>query len=91
MFSCKLSKKLLKKTSKLNHKDQILAQIFYKKVQEVVSRDITSINAYKNLRSPQNEFKRIHLTDNFILLFNVDFNKRHIIFVDILHWDNVFG
>ena len=64
-----------------------LAEIFYKKLKEVVSRD--DVNSYKNLKSPMNEFKRIHLTDNYILLFTVEGKK--IIFVDIKHWDYVYG
>jgi len=87
MFSYELSKKLLKKTKKLANKDPVLATIFFKKTQEVISRDNITISVYKNLKSPQNEYKRIHLTDNFILLFHVDLNKNHIVFVDILHWD----
>ena len=76
--------------SKLAKKDKVLALIFKKKVQEVISQDTKTIDLYKNLRSPQNEFKRIHLTDNFILLFTVDKSRQHIVFVDILHWDNAY-
>jgi mRNA-degrading endonuclease RelE of RelBE toxin-antitoxin system len=74
----------------LAKKDSVLALIFKKKIQEVTSQDIRTIDLYKNLRSSQNQFKRIHLTDNLILLFTVDKNRKHIVFVDILHWDKAY-
>lgn len=90
-FSFDLTDKLRKKVDKLARKDQVLAIIFKRKVQEVISRDVVTIDAYKNLRSPQNEYKRIHLTDSFVLLFIVDKQKKHIVFVDILHWDDAYS
>lgn len=89
MFSFDLTDILKKKLDKLAKKDKVLAQIFYRKLNEIISRDEDGINAYKNLKSPMNEFKRIHLTDNYILLFKVE--KKHIVFVDIKHWDYVYG
>ncbi len=89
MFSYDISDVLRKKLEKIGKKDKVLALNFYKKVQEIISRDEKSVNMYKNLKSPMNEYKRIHLTDNYILLFAVE--KRHIIFIDIKHWDDVYG
>ena len=89
MFAYDISDILRAKLEKLSKKDKILAQIFYKKVQEIINRDDKTINAYKNLRAPLNEYKRIHLTGNYILLFAV--KGKHIVFVDIRHWDDVFG
>jgi mRNA-degrading endonuclease RelE of RelBE toxin-antitoxin system len=88
MFSYDITDILRKKLEKIGKKDKVLALNFYKKIKEIISRDEKSINMYKNLRSPLNEYKRIHLTDNYILLFKVEKNK--IIFVDIKHWDDVF-
>ena len=89
MFTHNISDVLRAKLEKLSKKDKILAKIFYKKVQEIINRDEKTINAYKNLRSPLNEYKRIHLTGNYILLFAID--GKHVTFVDIRHWDDVFG
>ena len=89
MFSYDISDVLRVKLAKLGKKDKVLAQIFYKKLQEIISRDEKTINAYKNIRSPLNEYKRIHLTGNYILLFAV--KGKHIVFIDIRHWDDVFG
>ena len=88
MFSYDITDILRKKLEKIGKKDKILALNFYKKVQEIIYRDSKSINMYKNLKSPMNTYKRIHLTDNYILLFAVE--KNHIIFIDIKHWDDVY-
>jgi mRNA-degrading endonuclease RelE of RelBE toxin-antitoxin system len=90
MFTYDFSLKLYKKIEKLAKKDPVLAGILHKKVVEIVSRDEKSIQMYKNLSSPMHQFKRIHLTDNYILLFSVNAQKMHIDFVDILHWDNAY-
>ncbi len=89
MFSYDISDILRKKLKKIAKKDKFLALNFYKKVQEVITRNSKSIKMYKNLKSPMNEYKRIHLTDNYILLFLVKNN--HIVFIDIKHWDHVYG
>ena len=89
MFKYDIHDTLRAKLDKISKKDKVLASIFFKKVQEIVNRDEKTINAYKNLRSPLNEYKRIHLTGNYILLFSVKGNR--VIFFDIRHWDEVFG
>jgi mRNA-degrading endonuclease RelE of RelBE toxin-antitoxin system len=81
---------LQKKLKKLSKKDKYLYQNFNKKVIEIISRNITTIDFYKNLKSPKNQYKRIHLTDNYILLFSVDKNNNHIIFEDIQHRDYAY-
>jgi mRNA-degrading endonuclease RelE of RelBE toxin-antitoxin system len=91
MFTYNLTDKLIKKVSKLAHKDRVLAIIFKKKIQEVISHNLMTIDTYKNLRSPLHEFKRIHLTKSHILLFEVEKETNHIIFVDILHWDDAYS
>jgi len=88
MFTYDITDVLRKKLKKLGKKDRVLAQTFYRKLQEVIKRDEKTINSYKNLKSPMNDFKRIHLTDNYILLFKVEI--KHIVFVDIKHWDYVY-
>ena len=88
MFTYNLSDKLRKKLEKLAKKDKILALIFRRKIQEVLNRDEKSIGMYKNLKSPQNEYNRIHLTVNMVLLFTV--NKNHIVFIDVIRWDKAY-
>lgn len=90
MFTYEFTKKLRKQLTKLSQKDKVLSQIFFRKFAEVVNRDIHSIHTYKNLRSPLNDLKRIHLTDNFILLFKYYPERGHILFTKISHWDGAY-
>ena len=90
MFKFDITQSLRKKISKLNRKDKVLVNIFKKKVKEIITRDINSINIYKNLRNPLHNYKRIHLDDKFILLFQVDMKNKFILFVDIRHYDKAY-
>lgn len=90
MFVYDISDKLKKKLIKLSKKDKVLGLIFKRKLYEIIHQNSKTIQTYKNLKSPLNNFKRIHLNDNFILLFQVDLQNKHIIFVDILHWDKAY-
>ena len=90
MLTYNLSSRLKHKFLKIAKKDKVLALNLKKKIQEVISNDLISIDRYKNLRSPLNEYKRIHLTSEFMLLFIVDKENRHIIFMDVTHWDNAY-
>jgi mRNA-degrading endonuclease RelE of RelBE toxin-antitoxin system len=90
MFTFDLTDVLRKKLKKLGKKDKVLANNFYKKINEIIQKDINSIHTYKNLKSPMNEYKRIHLTDNFILLFIVEIKNKHIVFINIKHRKSVY-
>ncbi len=90
MFEYDFSDRLRHKFSKIAKKDKVLGLNLKKKIKEVISNDLVSIDRYKNLRSPLNEYKRIHLTGEFILLFIVDKENRHITFMDVTHWDNAY-
>lgn len=89
-FQYTLTDTLKKRVNKLGKKDRVLAEIFRKKIKEVVAHSATSIDTYKNLKSPQNQFKRIHLTGSHVLLFTVDKKEKFILFVDIVHWNNAY-
>ena len=90
MFRYILTDELAKKLEVLCKRDKILAQTFKRKLLEVISRDERTINEYKNLKSPLNEYKRIHLTGNYILLFSAEQKNNLIVFVDIMHRDKVY-
>lgn len=85
MFEFELSVLLQKKLKKLYRKNPTLAYIFRKKAEEIIMHDERSIDTYKNLRSPKNNLKRVHLTNQFVLLFTVDKAKNFILFVDVVH------
>ena len=90
MLKFGFTKSLERKIRKLKTKDKILVQNFKRKFEEIINEDEFSIQRYKNLKSPQNEFKRIHLTDNFILLFKFLKKEKFVLFVDIVHRDRAY-
>ena len=87
MFEFDIEEHLKKKLVKIRKKDKVLALIFKKKVLEIINCNLETISTYKNLKTPLNNFKRIHLTDNYILLFKVEYNQNKVIFIDIRHRD----
>jgi YafQ family addiction module toxin component len=78
----------LKKTlSKLLKKDKVTYEILMKKIEEIISSDITH---YKNLRSPLQEYKRLHIRGPFILTFKYVESEDKIYFYDFDHHDDIY-
>lgn len=90
MFKYDISPSLINKLRKIGKKDPILSKAFKKKIFEIIKHNDKSINTYKNLKHPQHEYKRIHLTKNFILIFKVEKENNLIIFSEITHRDKVY-
>ena len=88
MLPYDITDELRKKLQVLAKKDKVLVNNFKSKLLEIINRDNQTINAYKNLKSPMNKYKRIHLTSNYILIF--EFNKGKVTFIDIKHRDHVY-
>ncbi len=89
MFSYALSDKLKTIVSTLVKKDKPRAEQLHKKIKEVILRDNETIEFYKNLRSPMQEYKRVQI-GHFVLTFKVFKEKNFILFDDFDHHDNVY-
>ncbi len=89
-FQPVLSPKLRKVLAKLAVKNKPLAIAVNKKIKQVCSCDEELINHYKNLRNELSEYKRTHIQKSFVLLFKVDFEKKHVLFVKLEHHDRVY-
>jgi len=85
MLEFDISLELRKNLRRLEKKNPVLSEIFRRKLEEVISHDIYSIDTYKNLRAPLNKYKRIHLTRNKILIFQVMKEKKLVKFSNIIH------
>ncbi|VVB68427.1 Uncharacterised protein [Candidatus Norongarragalina meridionalis] len=70
-------------------KDKALVERVKKKIGEIVSRDEETIDGYKNLRKPLEEFKRVHI-GNFVLTFRVYKEKRFVFFHSLRHHDEAY-
>lgn len=88
-FSYDLSDKLKARLNLLGKKDKTLAIQVFKKIKEVTSRDGETIEFYKNLRVPMQEYKRVQI-GHFVLIFKVFKEKKLILFDDFDHHDNIY-
>ena len=71
---------------KLSKKNPKQMEIIAKKVEEISKNPYR----YKNLRTPLNDFKRIHVDKHFVLIFSIDENSKTIILEDYDHHDVIY-
>ncbi|MFH0713869.1 MAG: addiction module toxin RelE [Candidatus Micrarchaeota archaeon] len=83
------SDKLKLKMTAISKTDKALAVKLFKKIKEITSRDNNTIEFYKNLRQPMQEYKRVHI-DPFVLTFKVYQSHNLILFDDLNHHDNIY-
>jgi len=76
--------RVLKKTCK---KDKQTYNHIMKKFEEILTCE--NIDHYKNLKTPLQDFKRIHI-GAFILMFKHDKKEDKIYFYDFDHHDNIY-
>ena len=84
MFNFDFSGELRQQLKSLSKKDKALANALNKKIKEICSRDSQTIEFYKNLRAPLNDFKRVHV-GNFVLSFKVYKEKKLVYFDSFKH------
>ena len=65
----------------MSKRDKKKVEIILKKMEEIIKNP----HHYKNLRTPMEDFKRVHIDKSFVLIFTVDDNKKRVIFVDFAH------
>jgi YafQ family addiction module toxin component len=61
-----------------------------KKITNIAETLSWSPNHYKNLRSPLQRYKRVHVNDSYVLIFMVNKSKKSVKFVDYDHHDNIY-
>jgi len=76
--------KNLKKLAKKNPKQLAIIE---KKIEEIIE----SPHHYKNLRSPLQHLKRVHIDRSFVLVFSVDETTKTVIFEDYDHHDYIYS
>lgn len=78
-FTFEFTDNLKKIIAKLNKKDKKLAEELYRKIREIINSDEINIEHYKNLKYDYSDKKRVHIRNNFVLLFSVKKEKSHYI------------
>ena len=89
-FSPILSESLKETLKKLSKKNSALTTAVNKKIKQICSCDDELIDHYKNLRNELSDYKRVHVEKSFVLLFNVDKQKKLVYFVKLAHHDTVY-
>lgn len=88
MRKFEVEKKLHKTLIKLSKKDKVKYEAIYKKINEIIT--INNVEHYKNLKSPLQEFKRVHVDKSFVLIFKYHKKDDKVIFYDFDHHDNIY-
>lgn len=86
MYDLVLRQSVEKKFKKLTKKDPKKLILIGKKIDEIIQDP----HRYKNLRTPLNHLKRVHIDKSFVLIFSVDDNARLVIIEEYEHHDNVY-
>jgi YafQ family addiction module toxin component len=86
MYELAIKPSLDKKLGKIAKKDPQRFEAIVKKAEEIVGNP----HHYKNLRSPLQHLKRVHIDASFVLTFSVDENAKKVILEDIDHHDNIY-
>lgn len=88
MHSAEIKPDLLKILQKISKKDKVLYEQILKKIDEICQS--FDVDHYKNLRSPLNEFKRVHVKNSFVLIFKYITIDKRVIFYYFDHHDCVY-
>ena len=86
MYTLKIKPGLEKTLKKLAKKNRVQLEIVFKKVEEILANP----HRYKNLRTPLNDWKRVHVDKHFVLLFSVDEESKSVTLEDYDHHDNIY-
>jgi len=85
-YFLKIKPSLEKKLKKLAKKNPKQVQIILKKVDEIV----TDPHRYKNLRSPMEDWKRVHIDKHFVLCYSIDEEEKTVTLEDYDHHDKIY-
>ncbi|MGV8169524.1 MAG: type II toxin-antitoxin system RelE family toxin [Candidatus Nanoarchaeia archaeon] len=88
MYEFLIEEKLGKKLNKLYNKDISTYLALMKKIEEIISTE--SLEHYKNLKYPLQEYKRVHIRKSFVLVFKFDSSKNKVLFFDFEHHDEIY-
>ena len=89
MYTHEFRTSLEKEFFKLAKKKPDLLKSINKKIIEIISCE--NVNHYKNLKSPMQHLKRVHISNrSFVLIFSVNEKNKHIIFEEFDHHDRIY-
>ncbi len=83
-----VEEKLKSFLEKLQKKDKVFYEAVMKKMEGILT--CAEVDHYKNLKSPLQEFKRVHVRSSFVLLFKYLPSENKVIFYKIDHHDRIY-
>jgi YafQ family addiction module toxin component len=86
MYNLLIQPYLAKKFDKLTRRNPRQMAIITKKIGEIIQDP----HHYKNLQSPLNRLKRVHIDKSFVLLFSVDEDTNTVILENYNHHDKIY-
>ena len=86
MYNLDIRPSLKNKLIKLGTRDPKQAEIIVKKSEEIV----IDPHRYKNLKTPLNHWKRVHIDRHFVLTFSIDEGAKTIILEDYDHHKKIY-
>lgn len=86
MYDYELRKEVEKIFFKLAKKNPKQLEIIHNKIEEIRQNP----QHYKNLRSPLQDYKRVHIDKSFVLIFSVNEDAKIVIIENYDHHDNVY-
>ncbi|MBI2146611.1 addiction module toxin RelE [Candidatus Woesearchaeota archaeon] len=83
-----VEKDLTKIMGKLSKKDPSMFKDLLEKMDEIINCE--TIDHYKNLRSPLQHLKRVHIKGSFVLTFRYIESEDKVVFYDFDHHDRIY-
>ncbi|MFT4326163.1 MAG: type II toxin-antitoxin system RelE family toxin [Candidatus Woesearchaeota archaeon] len=88
MRSFGIEEQLVKDLSKLKKKANKRYLIIKAKIEEILT--VHSVEHYKNLKKPLQDYKRVHIDSSFVLIFSYNAKDDSVRFVKLEHHDTVY-
>lgn len=85
-YRFEIKPKLEQKLKKISKKDSVL----FKAARDKIDQIIRNPERYKSLRYDLKGLRRVHLKKSFVLVFELDEEKKLVRFLDLAHHDEIY-
>jgi YafQ family addiction module toxin component len=86
MYNLDIKPELAQELSKLKKRNRKQYSIIKNKTNEILENP----HRYKNLKTPMNHLKRVHIDKHFVLVFSIDEESKTVILEDYDHHDDIY-
>ena len=86
MYKLAIKKSLDKKFKKFQKKDREILRLVDKKVRDILDDP----HRFKPLRKPLQNKRRVHIGGSFVLIYDVNEEKKIVTLLDFDHHDNIY-